>query len=174
LQTLLASWSVVCQNEKEYSIMWNLTTPVTGGAQTGFTAPTYTIVTDVAPDVNGKQVAVTALGGTQAGVTVHSVQSPFTIALFRPKTFKVLGKTNPVTGLLPNVPKNTWVTNTRKGVVPLAGQPASLMTIRTTMDIPAGADTASPAEIRAAIAAHIGALNQQSAGLGDSLVSGLF
>jgi hypothetical protein len=154
--------------------MWSLTTPVTGAAQTGFTAPTYTVAADVAPDVNGKQNAVTALGGTQAGVSIHSVQSPFTVTCVRPKTFKVLGKTNPVTGLLPNVPKNSWKVITRKGVIPLAGQPASLMVITTTIDVPAGADTASPAEIRAAMSLHVGALTQQSAGAGDSLVSGLF
>lgn len=152
---------------------YNLTSPVTGAAQTGFTSPTYTVAADIAPDVNGKQNAVTALGGTQAGVTVHSVQSPFTVTCVRPKVFKVLGKTNPVTGLLPNVPKNSWKIITRKGVVPLAGQPASLMVITTTFDVPAGADTASPAEIRAALSLHFGAVAQQSAGVGDSLVSGL-
>jgi len=153
--------------------MWNLTTPITGGAQTGFTAPTYTIVADVAPDVNGKQNAVSALGGTQAGVTVHSIQSPMTVTFVRPRAFKFLGKTNPVTGLLPNVPKNNWKINVRKGVTPLAGQPPSLMLIGITIDVPAGADTADAPNVRAGISLAIGALNQMSAGLGDSLVSGI-
>jgi hypothetical protein len=153
--------------------MWSLTTPVTGGAQTGFTAPTYTMVADVAPDVNGKQHAVSALGGTQAGVTVHSIQAPFTVTFIRPRAFKYLGKTNPVTGLLPNVPKNSWVCIFRKGVTPLAGQPASLASIRIQMDIPAGSDTADAPNLRAMIALAIGALSQQSAGIGDSVVSGI-
>lgn len=152
---------------------WLLTTPITGAAQTGFTAPTYTLTSDVAPDVNGKQHAVTALGGTQAGVTTHSVQSPFTVTFVRPKTFKFLGKTNPVTGLLPGVPKNQWKCIVRKGVTPLAGQPASLLLAEVTLSIPAGADTADAANIRAAISALIGALSQQSAGIGDSLASGI-
>lgn len=42
----------------------NLTTPLTGAAQTGFTAPTYTLTLDVNPAQNAKQWAVTALGGT--------------------------------------------------------------------------------------------------------------
>lgn len=151
----------------------NLSSPVTGGAQTGFTAPTYTVVADVAPDVNGRQHAVSALGGTQAGVSIHSVQSPFTVTVVRPKAFKVLGKTNPVTGLLPNVPKNTWKVIVRKGMLPLAGQPAALMVASVSLDVPAGADTASPAEIRGAISLLIGALSQLSAGAGDSLVSGI-
>ena len=98
-----------------------LTSPITGLAQTGFTAPTYTIVTDIAPDVSGKQVAVTALGGTQAGVTAHSMASPFTITFFRPKVFRFLGKPNPTTGLIKDVPRNTFKLITRKGVLPLAG-----------------------------------------------------
>lgn len=57
---------------------FTLTSPITGAAQTGFTSPTYTLTSDLAPDNNGKQVAVTALGGTQVGVTTHSVAAPFT------------------------------------------------------------------------------------------------
>lgn len=150
-----------------------LTTPITGGAQTGFTTPTYTIVDDVAPDVNGRQKAVSALGGTQAGVTVHSVASPFTVTIVRPRNFKPLGQPNPVTGLLPSVPKNQWKIIVRKGVLPLAGQPYSTMNITITIDVPAGSDTADAPNVRAAISAAIGALNQQSAGLGDTLVSGV-
>jgi hypothetical protein len=150
-----------------------LTSPVTGAAQTGFTSPTYTHVTDVAPDSNGKQVAVTALGGTQAGVTAHSVASPFTTTFTRPKVFKALGKPNPVTGLVASVPRNTYTLNTRKGVLPLAGQPYATMMIRTIIEVPAGADTADAPNVRAALSMHIGSLSQASAGIGDTGVSGI-
>lgn len=152
---------------------WSPTSPITGAAQTGFTSPTYTHVADVAPDVNGKQVAVSALGGTQAGVTVHSVASPFTVTMIRPKAFKTLSPVVPNTGLLPSVPKNSWKIIVRKGVTPLAGQPASVMLIKIEIDVPAGSDTADAPNIRAALSAAIGALSQQSAGLGDTLVSGV-
>lgn len=152
---------------------WNPTTPITGGAQTGFTAPTYTLVSDTAPDVNGKQVAVSALGGTQAGVTVHSVAAPFTASFFRPKTFAVLGKPNPSTGLLPAVPKNEFKQIIRKGVLPLAGQPFSTMIIDMRISIPAGADVADPANVRAALSLAIGVLQQQSAGIGDTALNGI-
>lgn len=152
---------------------WSPSSPVTGGAQTGFTSPTYTLVADVAPTVNGKQNAVSALGGTQVGVTIHSIQSPFTITFVRPSQFRYLGKTNPVTGLLPSVPKNQWKVIVRKGVTPLAGQPVSPLVISCTMDIPAGADSADPANIRAAVSLLCGVLTQIPAGLGDSLVSGV-
>jgi hypothetical protein len=106
-------------------------------------------------------------------VTVHSVASPFTVTIVRPKSFKQLGPVVPNTGLVARVPKNSWKIIVRKGVTPLAGQPAALMVIKIDIDVPAGADTADAANIRAAISAAVGALNQQSAGLGDTLVSGV-
>lgn len=151
----------------------SLSSPVTGAAQTGFTSPTYTLTLDTAPDVNGKQWAVSALGGTQAGVTTHTVAAPFTITFTRPKVFRVLGKPNPTTGLIKEVPMNTYSVLTRKGVLPLAAQPYVNCMIKTTISIPAGADTADPANLRAALSAHFGAVYQQSAGQGDTVVSGI-
>lgn len=151
----------------------SVTSPVTGAAQTGLTTPTYTLVNDIAPNVNGKQWAVSALGGTQTGVSVHSVAAPFTISCFRPQNLKGLGKPNPVTGVIANVENNVYKVITRKGVLPLAGQPYKNMVITTEISVPAGADLASPAEIRAALSAHLGALSQQSAGIGDTTVSGI-
>jgi len=150
-----------------------LTSPVTGAAQTGLTSPTYTHVSDVAPDINGRQYAVTALGGTQTNVTTHGASSPFTITFVRPKTFKVLGKPNPVTGVIRDIPRNTWKVIARKGVLPLAGQSYQPMVINASIDLPAGADLADPANVRACFSLFIGALTQVSAGLGDSAVSGV-
>jgi hypothetical protein len=150
-----------------------LTSPVTGGAQTGFTAPTYTIVLDTALDTNGKQYAVTALGGTQAGVRVHSVSDPFTFLYVKPKTFKPLGIPHPVTGRLQSVPKNTHLIKIAKGAIPLAGQPSSVMTVRCLLEVPAGSDVADPANLRAAISLLVGALTQISSGAGDTLVTGI-
>jgi hypothetical protein len=68
------------------------TSPVTGAAQTGLTSPTYTLSTDVAPSINGKQHAITALGGTQTGVNSHSVAAPFTCTFVRPQPLNLWGK----------------------------------------------------------------------------------
>lgn len=153
--------------------MFAPTSPVTGAAQTGLTSPTYTVVADTAPDMNGRQVAVTALGGTQTGVTVHSIASPFTGTFYKPKQFKSLGQPNPVTGRLPSVPVNSFGVIVRKGVTPLVNQPAKPMVVRVSMDVPAGADTYDPANIRAALSFAFGLITQQSAGVGDTLVSGV-
>lgn len=150
-----------------------LTSPITGSAQTGLSSPTYTHVQDIAPDNNGKQYAVTALGGTQAGVTVHSVASPFTITVARPRVFRVLGKPNPITGLVKEVPMNVYKVLVRKGVTPLTGQPFSIAWCRTEIAVPAGSDTVDPANIRAMLSAAFGAISQASAGIGDTAVSGV-
>lgn len=151
---------------------FNPTSPITGSAQTGLTSPTYTIVTDANPDINGKQVYVSALGGTQPGVVAHSVAAPFTQSMFRPKVLKTLAPVNPVTGVLRAVPVNTYKVITRKGVLPLAGQSYKTAVLGTTLDIPAGADTADAISLRAAISAHIGLLTQLSNELGNSVTTG--
>jgi len=148
-----------------------LTSPVTGSAQTGFTSPTYTVVADTAPTSSGKQWAVTAIGGTQTGVRTHSASDPFTITFERPATVRSAPIPNPVTGVIGNVPRNTYKTRVRKGVLPAAGQNPQVMLQTGVFDVPAGADLADPANVRAGTSLFIGALNQQSAGWGDTLNS---
>lgn len=150
-----------------------LTTPVTGSAQTGFSAHTYTIVADVAPDSNARQYAVTVNNGTQAGVRIHTPSDPFTVTQFRPKTFQAVGVPNPATGVVKGNAMNRYRQLTRKGVLPAANQSAKVMMIDTISSVPAGADTYDAPNVRACWALHIGALSQQSAGWGDTSVSGI-
>lgn len=150
-----------------------LTTPVTGLAQSGLTSPTYTITADTPPDVNAKQWAVTALGGTQTGVISHTVAAPFTIAMFKPKNPQSLAPVDPVTGVLKRVSFNTYKVITRKGVLPLAGQAYKNMVITTILELPAGSDLADAPNVRAALSAHFGALSQSSSGIGDTVVQGI-
>lgn len=155
--------------------MYSPTSPVTGAAQTGLTTPTYTITSDTAPDSNGKQYAVTAIGGTQTGVDAAStVSRPFTSTFVKPKILRGLGSANPVTGVISNVPRNVYKLITRKGVTPLSGQGSQTMLVTTIIEVPAGSDTADSANVRAALSLHIGLLNQQSAGIGDTANSGVF
>jgi hypothetical protein len=128
---------------------------------------------DTAPDSNGKQVAVTALGGTQTGVSIGSVSSPFTTTFVRPKNLRALSIVDPITGVLRSIPRNEYHLITRKGAVPLLGQASVTAQTKTTMSVPAGCDAASPAEIRAMLSMHFGVIAQQSAGIGDTVVSGV-
>lgn len=151
----------------------NITSPITGAAVTGLTSPTYTLVDDTYPSgSNGKQKAVTALGGTQAGVTPHTVSSPFTITSIRPLSYKMLGQPD-ANGLIRSVPMNNLRIITRKGVTPASGQPTKALIITTEISVPAGADTYDMANVRAALSAHIGALSQQSSGISDTATSGI-
>lgn len=146
---------------------------VTGTAQTGLTNPTYTTATDRAVESNVLQAVITTLGGTQAGVDAHSISRPFVLSVARPKQFNALGKPNPTTGLIASVPYNEYRGKTVKGVLPLAGQPSKNLIIETTIKVPAGADTADPVNIRAALSAHFGMLHGVSAGFGDTTVTGV-
>jgi len=130
-------------------------------------------VSDFAPESNARQVAVTAIGGTQTGVDAHSVARPFTITVSKPKTVRYLGKANPVTGVINSVPLNVYKIRTRKGVTPLAGQPSAVMHVTTSISIVAGSDLADPANVRAALSAHFGAIAQVSAGVGDTAVTNI-
>jgi hypothetical protein len=152
---------------------FNPSTPITGATVTGLTSPTYTIAQDVAPSQNGKQFAVTALGGTQTGVDVNSVSKPFSITFFRPMVLKALPAPNVLTGVVKSVPRNTYKLITRKGAKPLATQQDDLIRITTIFEIPAGVDTYEPEEIRAAVSAHIGTLSAQASGIADTLVTGV-
>lgn len=148
--------------------------PVTGAPQTGFTSPTYTIVADVGPDAaNTKQYAVTAVGGTQAGVTTHSVASPFSSNFYRPKTLRTLQASSSQLSVVRNVPRNIFGRITRKGVTVLSGQPIIVAYAKTSYEIPAGSDTADAPNVRAMVALHEGIGWAQSAGIGDSLINGV-
>lgn len=148
-------------------------TPLTGAAVTGFTSPTYTLATDVAPNINGKQYAVSALGGTQTGVETNTVSKPFSISFFRPQVLRVLPQANPVTGVIKNVPMNTYKLITRKGVLPAATQNAITARITTVIEVPAGSDTYEPEDLKAMISAHFGVGWAQASGIADTVTTGI-
>lgn len=151
-----------------------LTTPIAGAAQTGFTGHSFNWISDRAPaGVTGIQVAITSGSGTMAGVTFHSVASPFTVTFSRPSVLRTLGQPSLSTGIIGNVPTNTYKVMGRKGLLPLAGQPLKVGSCTITLEVPAGSDTADPANIRALISATVGALVQQCAGFGDTAIQGV-
>lgn len=147
--------------------------PITGAAVTGLTSPTYTHVADVAPNINGKQYAVTALGGTQTSVDVNSVSKPFTLAFFRPPILRTLPQANPVTGIIKNVPLNTYKLVVRKGAAPASNQMIMVPKITVVFEIPAGVDTYEPEEVRALVSCASGVLWAQADGIASTLLTGV-
>ena len=147
----------------------NLSSPVTGAPQTGLTSPAYTLVQDKEPVPNSRQWVVSALGGTQPGVDPSCASAPFTITVFRPAQFKPFK-----TGLnAVNSGKDVWSVLSRVAVaVDSSGDKIGMMIVKTTIEVPAGAGVCDPSQVRAALSAHFGVLNQQSSSIGDSLING--
>lgn len=151
---------------------FNLTSPVTGAAISGLTTPSFTLVDDTPPaNLLAKQKAVIGIGGTQPGVTAHSITAPFTLTMVRPSTYKVLGQPS-VAGVIRAFPKNTTTLLTRKGVHVLANQPTQVMLIRTELSVPAGADSYDAVSVKSALSAHIGMLWQIAQGIADTTLTG--
>lgn len=153
---------------------FTLTSPITGGAQTGFASPTYTLATDTAPTNTGKQYAVSAIGGTQAGVdSTSSPSRPFTVTLSRPAVLRSVPGVNAVTGLLGNVPTNVYKILVRKGVTVVTGQTPRVALATVEISVPAGSDSTDAANVRAMLSLLIGSLNSISASIGDTSVTGV-
>ncbi len=148
----------------------SLSTPVTGSAQTGLTAPSFTLVTGSAPDTNGRQYAVSAISVTPASVDVNSASRPFTVTAWWPKIVRVL-QYIAGSGRSIQVPSNVYKWVTRKGVTVHADLPPVVMVVTTTAEIPAGADTVDATAVRLAMSQHLGSVAQNSAGFGDTCVS---
>lgn len=151
---------------------FNPTSPVSGAAISRFTDPTYTLDADLAPSPNGRQYAVTALGGTQTDVDVNSVAKPFTVTFFRPSVLKALPAVGS-NGLLKSIPTNTYKLITRKGAAPLSAQANQVCRITTIIEVPAGCETYEPEEVDAMLAAHIGVLSQQADGIATTVRTGV-
>jgi hypothetical protein len=132
------------------------------------------LVADQASEPNAVQHAVTSLGGTQTGVVAHSISKPFTVTFVKPKVPKSLGNRNAVTGAqVAPIPKNTYWIIIRKGVDSSAYDVNQQATVRVQVDVPAGADTYDAPNVRAMLSLLVGILSEESADLGDTVISGV-
>lgn len=140
---------------------------------TGLTNPTWTLSLDgTAPMPTSKQYAVTALGGTQPGVSAHSIGNPFFARFTRPAAYKQLGNPN-TAGVIKAFPKNYYELLTVKGVLPLANQPIQQFPIRTSIGLPAGSDVADPVSVASALVAHASLLWQLAEEIRKTVITGI-
>jgi len=149
---------------------WSPDSSITGGAQTGFTSPTFTTADTVAPALNAKSKVVTAVSGV-GSAGANSISSPVSATLFLPAAPKALPVANPITGLRGSIPNNQTKLVVRYGGEAASGVPATAI-FRGTWDIPAGMDSFDPDTVRALTSLVIGLLSEESADLGDTLVQG--
>jgi len=150
---------------------WSPDSSTTGGAQSGFTSPAFTLVDDTAPVVNAKQKAVSAVTGT-GSATAHTMSKPFTATFYKPAAPKALPAPNPVSGLYGAIPNNQYKLIIRKGGYAAAGVPATAIA-RLTLDVPAGMETYNADEVRALVSFLVGILNEESADVADTLITGV-
>lgn len=145
-------------------------------------SPSFTPVEDLAPVLHAEQMAVTSVGTNAqssldafaAAVNTHQADSPFTITWFRPVSYKSRPPVNPNTGVLRgNIPTNTHKIIVRKGVNVHDSVTPQIMTIRVSLEIPAGAESADEENVRAAYSALAGFLSSKSIDNQDSLLTGL-
>jgi hypothetical protein len=148
-----------------------LTSPVTGSAITGLTSPTYSVVAD-SNDSNAKRYAVTALGGTQTGVTIHTTDAQFTVTFWRPASVRVLEALG-LDGVIRRFPRNTYGITIRKGVSVATGQVKQLAKAELRVDIPAGSESFDANNIAAMMSFLGGALAQQINGFTDTVKSNI-
>lgn len=151
---------------------WSPDSSITGGTVTGLTSPTYTNVADQAPVSNARQITVSALGGTQGTAAANTVSKPFTATFYKPAVLSKLPAPNPVSGLRGSIPNNQYKLVIRKGGDAASGVPVVAI-VRLTIDIPAGMDTQSADDVRAMISFLVGLLNEESADLADTCLTGV-
>lgn len=80
---------------------------------------------------------------------------------------------NPLTGVIRDIPINTYKLITRKGVSPAVNQPAMTARITTIIEVPAGSDTYEPEDLRAMVSLHFGAGSANASGILDTILSGV-
>jgi len=152
----------------------DITSPVTGMAQPDLTSPTYTLAADTAPNPNGKQWYVSALGGTQSGVTTHSLSFPFTVSIFRPSTFKTLSQGIMAMLGLVDAPRNVYKIIVRKGssINNLGGSAVNLLRIEYEIAANAPDMANGPEQIQAMFSLAGGVLVQLAPGFSNQVKSG--
>jgi hypothetical protein len=143
---------------------FNLTT-FNGMAVTGLTSPTYTVTQDINNGLE-KSWVVTAAGGTQPGVNIHSNSNPFSLKVQKTRSVRGAPIVGP-NGYLKGGGYNIYKASIIKGVLPLAGQSPQIAIGDFTMRIPAGSDLADRINIAAMLSCLCGFFAGQGTPLYD-------
>lgn len=126
----------------------NSLSALAGATIAGLSSPTYTAALDINTG-NEKTLIVTALGGTQTGVSVHTNSNPFSIKVAKARQIKAPPTAS--NGVLRGGGVNVFRLSLIKGVVPLSGQNPVVSLISTEIRVPAGGDVADVNSIKAAL-----------------------
>lgn len=150
---------------------WSPDSSTTGGAITGFTAPTFTLVDSKALVVNAVKKVVSAIS-TMGSAVANSATLPFFAEFTIPAQLKALPPANPLSGLRGTPPTNQYKLVVVKGGYAAAGVPVKAIA-RLTIDVPAGMDTYGADDVKALISFLVGLLNEESNDLAETCVTGV-
>lgn len=151
----------------------NLAGPTAAVTTSQLTAATYTFVTDMAQDARSKVFVVSALGGTQTGVSAHTVDAPKQMIFKKPASFAQPSGYNQVSGRYGKVPKNTTRVMFR-GSAKVAANQWEGLPISMDIGVPAGAVSYDRANVEASVTAFIAGLWDQKEELITALYDGLY
>lgn len=138
----------------------NLIGPTTAVTAGSLTLATYTYSTDLAPDSLTRKFVRSAIGGTQTGVSINTIDKPAEILFRRPALFKTPSGFIASANRFNTVPRNTFKIRAKCGVNVTANQIEQL-TVNLDINVPAGAVAQDRASVDAAILSFITALYDQ-------------
>lgn len=151
----------------------SLTGPTAAITSDTLTGATYTFTADMASDNRSKVFVVTTLGGTQTGVSAHTVDAPKMFIVKKPAVYQQPSSYNTVTGRYGKVPKNVTRVLFR-GSAKVAANQWELMPISLDIGVPAGATSYDRANVDASFSAFVAGLWDQKEEIMKALYDGLY
>lgn len=136
------------------------------------TAVTLTFVADQSNNLQTKAYALSAIGGTATGATIHSVAAPKQVFFKRPASYAVMSGYNQVSGLYSRVPKNVHRVMS-KGSCKVGATQWETIPCSTQIGVPAGSSY-DAVNLELSIAMHILALFNQLANIIKAAQDGLY
>lgn len=150
-----------------------LTGPTTASTTPVITGGTYTFVPDLPADNRSRVAVISAVGGTQTGVSIHTAEAPKQFITKRPASIAQPSGFNTTTGRYSKVPKNVTRVIFR-GSAKVSANQWEVIPITLDLPIPAGAESFDRANVDASVLAFITGLYDQRVQICQALYDGLY
>jgi len=151
----------------------SLAGPTTATTTAALTAATYSFVSDMANDNRSKVFVMSAKGGTQTGVNIHTVDSPKYVVFKRPAQFQQASGYNTVSGKYSRVPKNvTRVVG--KGSCNVTASQIESIPMELSIGVPAGGPTFDRVNVEASILMFLSGIWDQREEIVQAVYDGLY
>lgn len=149
-----------------------ITGTIAGTAVSSAPTPVFTATEDSSAGPNFRRWYITSTATSNA--SAHSVSKPFYIELHRPAVFKPAPQFDQTGTRIVSGPvgRNTYKIRIIKGVDAASNVPAICL-FEGTFQVPSGADVSDPGNVRAVLSLLGGLINEDSANLAETFVTGL-